>query len=52
MIPTAYEFKWDLGHVVFLGIFYTVLAVAACSLVHALRRWRADVARQRRRAWT
>ncbi|MFN2369868.1 MAG: hypothetical protein ABR506_01800, partial [Candidatus Krumholzibacteriia bacterium] len=45
MIPTAYEFHWDLGHVVFLGIFYSVLAVAACTLVYALRRWREDVRR-------
>ncbi|MFO7609513.1 MAG: hypothetical protein R6X35_10000, partial [Candidatus Krumholzibacteriia bacterium] len=40
-----YEFHWDLGHVVFLGIFYSVLAVAACTLVYALHRWREDVRR-------
>ena len=46
MIPSAYEFHWDLGHVVFLGIFYAVLAVAAVAVVVAVRRSRADIRRR------
>ena len=30
MLPTAYEFHWDLGHIFFLGIFYSVLTVVFC----------------------
>ncbi|MEZ4386422.1 MAG: hypothetical protein R3D98_02355 [Candidatus Krumholzibacteriia bacterium] len=49
MIPSAYEFHWDLGHLVFLGIFYTVVLVVAASVALAVRRWRRDL-RQRRAA--
>ena len=31
MLPTAYEFHWDLGHIFFLGIFYSVLTVVAAD---------------------
>lgn len=47
MLPTAYEFHWDTGHLVFLGIFYGVLTVIAFTLARiGLRAWR-DL-RQRR----
>lgn len=41
MLPTAYEFHWDTGHLVFLGIFYGVLTVVVATLARAaLRSWR------------
>lgn len=41
MLPTAYEFHWDTGHFVFLGIFYGVLTVVFATLARAaLRSWR------------
>ena len=46
MIPSAYEFHWDLGHVVFLGIFYAVLTVAAVTVALAVRRSRDDIRRR------
>ena len=46
MIPSAYEFHWDLGHVMFLGIFYTVLAVAAITVALAVRRSRDEIRRR------
>lgn len=50
MLPHAYEFHWDLGHVVFLGVFYTVVAVVLTTVSIALwRRWR-DLKRWRAEA--
>jgi len=46
MIPNAYEFHWDLGHVVFLGIFYGVVAIVLLSLALAWRRARRDEQRR------
>jgi glycine cleavage system H lipoate-binding protein len=56
MFPGIYEFSWDAGHVIFLGIFYTVLVVVFGTVgiagIRALRdlrhrrveavRWHAD----------
>lgn len=38
MFPGIYDFHWDAGHIIFLGIFYTVLAVVLTTMVIALRR--------------
>jgi glycine cleavage system H lipoate-binding protein len=38
MLPGIYEFRWDAGHIVFLGAFYSVLLVVASTMVLALRR--------------
>lgn len=38
MLPGIYEFSWDTGHVLFLGIFYSVLVVVASSVVIASLR--------------
>jgi glycine cleavage system H lipoate-binding protein len=45
MIPTAYEFHWDLGHIVFLGTFYGVLTVVVIALGVAAHRWLVDLRR-------
>ena len=47
MLPTAYEFHWDLGHLVFLGVFYGVLAVVLATLARAALRSRRDLRRRR-----
>jgi glycine cleavage system H lipoate-binding protein len=38
MIPGVYEFSWSAGHIVFLGVFYTVLTIIASTIVIALLR--------------
>jgi len=47
MLPTAYEFHWDIGHILFLGIFYSVVAVITVAMGVALRRWLADLGARR-----
>lgn len=47
MLPTAYEFHWDLGHLIFLGVFYGVITVVACTLALAFHNWRRDLRRRR-----
>lgn len=47
MLPTAYEFHWDLAHIVFLGIFYGVVTFVVCSLAVAFRRWLGDLGQSR-----
>lgn len=47
MLPTSYEFNWDIGHVIFLGVFYAVLAVVAFTLARAAIRTRRDLRRRR-----
>lgn len=47
MFPTAYEFHWDLGHLIFLGIFYVVLTVVATGLGVALHRQVTDMKARR-----
>ena len=42
MLPSAYEFHWDIGHLIFLGVFYTVAAVVLTALAVALYRARRD----------
>jgi hypothetical protein len=48
MLPTAYEFHWDLGHVIFLGVFYSVLTVVFSTL--AVAAWRSLRDQRRRRS--
>jgi glycine cleavage system H protein len=38
MFPGVYEFRWDAGHLIFLGAFYSVFLILAISLAAALRR--------------
>jgi glycine cleavage system H protein len=42
MLPGIYEFAWDEGHIIFLGIFYSVVVVVlstvAIALLRAIRR--------------
>lgn len=41
MLPGNYEFEWDAGHAIFLGIFYLVLGIVLSTLsVALLRGWR------------
>ncbi len=42
MLPWAHGFRWDAGHVIFLGIFYGVVLVIAVTLVRALLNARRD----------
>jgi hypothetical protein len=47
MFPWNYGFHWNAGHVVFLGAFYSVLAVVAATVMAAVRRARRDLAAAR-----
>lgn len=47
MLPSAYEFHWDIGHLVFLGVFYGVLVVVLATLARAALRSRRDLRRRR-----
>lgn len=38
MLPGIYEFAWDEGHIIFLGIFYSVVIVVLTTVVIALLR--------------
>lgn len=43
MLPFVYEFRWDAGHVIFLGAFFAVVAVIAATVGLAARRARRDL---------
>jgi len=43
MFPGVSGFKWDAGHVVFLGAFYTVVMVVLATFLSALVRTRRDL---------
>jgi hypothetical protein len=45
MFPGIYEFRWDAGHLIFLGSFYAVLLILGSSLALAACRARADLRR-------
>jgi hypothetical protein len=34
MWPSIFEFHWDAGHMIFLGVFYAVLTTMATALVY------------------
>ena len=36
MLPFLYEFHWDIGHIIFFGVFYGVLAAIGLGLFYAL----------------
>ena len=36
MWPSIFEFHWDTGHMIFLGIFYAVIMTMVTSLVYVL----------------
>ncbi len=38
MLPGVSGFQWDAGHVIFLGLFFSVVAVIAATIVMAARR--------------
>jgi len=40
MFPWNYGFQWNAGHIIFLGAFYSVLAVVAATVIAAARRSR------------
>jgi hypothetical protein len=42
MLPGIYEFRWDAGHVIFLGAFFTVLATIGITLLVVAARARRD----------
>jgi glycine cleavage system H lipoate-binding protein len=42
MFPGVSGFKWDAGHVIFLGAFYAVVMVILATLIRALSRTRRD----------
>ncbi|MCC6396346.1 MAG: hypothetical protein IT282_04965 [Bacteroidetes bacterium] len=54
MFPWIYEFRWTVGHIIFLGVFFTVAAVVVSTVVLALRRSKKAIADPRREAlqWT
>lgn len=47
MLPWAHGFTWDIGHLVFLGIFYSVVLVIFVTVARALWRARQDFKRQK-----
>jgi hypothetical protein len=44
MFPWIYEFHWTPGHLIFLGAFFTVIAVISMSVARAVRKSSADLA--------
>jgi Glycine cleavage H-protein len=47
MLPWNYGFHWNLGHIIFLGAFYTVLTVVGTTLIVACRRSRRALVEKR-----
>ena len=43
MWPTIFEFSWDTGHMIFLGVFYAVLIVLTTALGYAVLKSIVDV---------
>lgn len=46
MFPWIYEFHWSVGHLIFLGLFFSIAAIVATTIVLALRRSRKTLADQ------
>ena len=38
MFPGIYDFRWDAGHIIFLGIFYSVLVIVLTTMAIAFQR--------------
>ncbi|MBI5116720.1 hypothetical protein HZA56_09630 [Candidatus Poribacteria bacterium] len=36
MFPTAFEFRWDAGHMIFFGLFYTVVFIILTGLCYVV----------------
>ena len=51
MLPWAPEFRWDAGHIAFLGAFYAVVGVVVTTLLLAASRARRDAPRVEAIAW-
>jgi hypothetical protein len=47
MFPWIFGFEWTPGHIIFLGVFYTVAVIVATTVVTALARGARDVRRKR-----
>ncbi len=43
MWPTIFEFSWDTGHMIFLGVFYAVLIALTTALGYAVLKSIVDV---------
>ena len=43
MFPGVYDFRWETGHLLFLGIFYAVVVLLLCTLIVAVWRSRRDI---------
>jgi glycine cleavage system H protein len=50
VFPGIYDFHWDAGHIIFLGIFYSVLVVVMSTIAIAARRAVRDFHAQRAEA--
>ncbi len=44
MLPFAFEWHWDVGHIVFMGLFYLALMVITTGLNYALLASMKDLA--------
>ena len=45
MLPTAFEFRWDAGHMIFFGLFYAVVVVIITSFSYVVIKSMVDVYR-------
>jgi hypothetical protein len=45
VLPTAFEFRWDAGHMIFFGLFYAVVVVILTSLSYVVVKSMVDVYR-------
>ena len=36
MVPFVYEWHWDIGHIVFMGLFYTALGIVVMGLMYCI----------------
>ena len=43
MLPTTFEFRWDAGHMIFFGAFYSVVTVVFTSLMYTVIKSIMDV---------
>lgn len=43
MLPIVFEWHWDVGHFVFMGLFYTALAIIGGGLALAFKATMQDL---------
>jgi hypothetical protein len=43
MLPITFEWHWDVGHFVFMGLFYTALAIIGGGLALAFKATMKDL---------